>query len=253
MLTVNKGSDKHWYPYTKGKIKLKEHQVSASVELTIIEKIDKKKEAIDEINSQLTQSQSELNKLGQEAYKTWQQYTDNDAVIAALEVVEDKTKYLTEPGAQKLGLEWDEVKGQTIQQTLDTLLTKQLQLGEPTILTARLSIDTIDGEIATLEAKIDDIQADPTIVINPDQQIAQARQKIQELKNDKVEIATQFNIELTDALWDGMIVSSVDPASIVKHNSKKEKTKNRKIIEKKPKKSEDSQQLSLFDMEDFDE
>ena len=62
-----------------------------------------------------------------------------------------------------------------------------------------------------------------------------------------------FNIELTDALWDGMIVSSVDPASIVKHNSKKEKTKNRKIIEKKPKKSEDSQQLSLFDMEDFDE
>ena len=39
----------------------------------------------------------------------------------------------------------------------------------------------------------------------------------------------------------------------IKKFRKKEKTKNRKIIEKKPKKSEDSQQLSLFDMEDFDE
>ena len=57
-------------------------------------------------------------------------------------------------------------------------------------------------------------------------------------------------IELTDALWDDMIISSVDPAGIVKHNNKKAKDKNN--VEKKPK-TEESQQLSLFDMEDFDE
>jgi hypothetical protein len=156
------------------------------------------KDAIDEINSKISQSESALNKLGDQALNTWRQYTENEAVIAALESVEDKTEFLTETGARKLGLEWDEVKGQTIQQMLDALLEKQLQLGEPTELTATLAIESIDSDIAALEAKIAEIEADPTVVINPDQQIAAARQKIQELKNDKVEIATQFNIELSE-------------------------------------------------------
>lgn len=159
---------------------------------------DEHKEAIDEINQKLAQSKDDLNALGQEAYETWEKYTKNEAVIAALESVEDKTRYLSETGAKQLGLEWEEVQGKTIQQTLDILLAKKLQLGEPTELTATLAIETIDGEIAVLEEKIASIQADPTIVINPEQQIAQARQKIQELKNDKVELATQFNIELTE-------------------------------------------------------
>ena len=159
---------------------------------------DEHKEAIDEINQKLAQSKDDLNALGQEAYETWEKYTKNEAVIAALESVEDKTRYLSETGAKQLGLEWEEVQGKTIQQTLDILLAKKLQLGEPTELTATLAIETIDSEIAVLEEKIASIQADPTIVINPEQQIAQARQKIQELKNDKVELATQFNIELTE-------------------------------------------------------
>ena len=58
-----------------------------------------------------------------------------------------------------------------------------------------------------------------------------------------------FNIELTDALWDEMIISSVDPASVVKQNNKKEKLKDKKTTQK----SDESQQLSIFDMEDFDE
>lgn len=159
---------------------------------------EENKEAIDEINKKLAESNNELISLGQEAYKTWQEYSNIDYVLAALDSVEDKTAILTEAGAKKLGLEWDEVKGKTIQEAMDYLLAKQLELGQPTELTARLAIETIDSEIATLEEKIASIQADPTIVINPEQQIAQARQKIQELKNDKVEIATQFNIELSE-------------------------------------------------------
>ena len=167
---------------------------------------EKNKDAIDEINSKLAQSEAELNKLGQEAYNTWQEYTKNDAAIAALSEIEDKTALLSEEGAKTLGLEWDEVKGQTVQQALDTLLAKQLELGEPTVLTAQLAIDNIDSQIAALKQKLKDSEQDPAVLgveANADQTTIDAAKKkiedqIQALEEDKVVLATEFGIELTE-------------------------------------------------------
>lgn len=167
---------------------------------------DVNKDAIDEINQKLAASSDKLDKLGQEAYTTWQTYTQNDAVIAALNEVEDKTAFLTKEGAINLGLEWDEVKGQTVQQALDNLLAKQLELEEPTVLTAQLAIDNIDSQIAELETSInnnDFSNVDPValglkIDATPEEIRAAIESKIAGLKEDKAVISTTFGIELSE-------------------------------------------------------
>ena len=167
---------------------------------------DTNKDAINEINQKLAASSNELNKLGQEAYNTWQKYAQNDAVIAALSEVEDKTAFLTKEGAIDLDLEWDEVKGQTVQQALDNLLAKQLKLEEPTVLTAPLAIDNIDSQIAELETSInnnDFSNVDPValglkIDATPEEIKAAIESKIAGLKEDKAVISTTFGIELSE-------------------------------------------------------
>ena len=176
--------------------------------LTLLEDggYENNKNAIDEINLKIAQTEDELNNLGKVAYNTWQQYVQNDAVIAALSEVEDKTAFLTEEGARSLGIEWDEVKGQTVQQALDNLLIKQLELEEPTVLTAQLAIDNIDGEIAKLESSInnnDFSNVDPVslgieVDAKPDEIKAAVEAKIADLKEDKVLLSTTFGIELTE-------------------------------------------------------
>ena len=86
-----------------------------------------------------------------------------DAAIAALELVLDKQRLLTQDEANKLGIEWDANKELTVQQAYDNLLAKQAKLEEPTVLTAQLSVDYINTQIAELEAKIDKIKHDSTI------------------------------------------------------------------------------------------
>ena len=162
--------------------------------------------AIADINKQIKQCESELKALGQQAYDTWQQYTQNDVVIAALSKIEDKTETLTENGAIALGLDWDEVKGQTVQQILDNLLAKQLQLEEPTILTAQLAIENIDARIAELEntinkndfSNIDPISLGLTVDATPEAIKEAVETELASLKEDKVVIATTFGIELTE-------------------------------------------------------
>lgn len=161
---------------------------------------------LNELNNKISKNEAELRKLGQEAYNTWQEYTKNDAAIAALSEIEDKTALLSEEGAKTLGLEWDEVKGQTVQQALDTLLAKQLELGEPTVLTAQLAIDNIDSQIAALKQKLKDSEQDPAVLgveADADQTtIDEAKKKIEDqiqaLEEDKVVLATEFGIELTE-------------------------------------------------------
>ena len=163
-------------------------------------------EQIEEINKQITQNEKELNKLGEEAYTTWQKYTQIDSVIAALSEVEDKTATLTEEGAIALGLDWDEVQGQTVQQVLDNLLAKQLQLEEPTVLTAQLAINNIDGQIAELEtainnndfSNVDPVSLGLAVDATPEEIKAAVETKIAALKEDKVVIATTFGIELSE-------------------------------------------------------
>ena len=58
-----------------------------------------------------------------------------------------------------------------------------------------------------------------------------------------------FNIELTDTLWDDMITTFIDPAVVVKRNNKRKKTSG----EKGKKEDSASQQLTFFNLGDFDE
>ena len=163
---------------------------------------DKNKDKIEEINEQISQSQSELDKLGQEAYDTWQEYTKIDAAIAALDLIEDKQRKLTRSEANMIGLSWDEAKELTVQQAYDRLLSKQLQLEEPTVLTAQLAIENIDQEISDLIKLL----ADPKkLKVEAEQSgltVAEVKADIEEqiaaLKEDKVAIATTFGIELSE-------------------------------------------------------
>lgn len=163
---------------------------------------EENKAAIDEINQKLSQSEVELSKLGKEAYTTWQEYTKNEAALAALDLIEDKQKKLTRSEANMLGIEWDEAKELTVQEAYDRLLAKQLQLEEPTILTAQLAIENIDSKIAELETllaepkklKVEAEESGKTI----DELKADIEQQVAALKEDKVAIATTFGIELSE-------------------------------------------------------
>ena len=73
---------------------------------------EENKAQIDEINQQLTTSEQELAKVSNEAYEMSQQYTQNDAALAALSAIEDKQKILTSEEANTLGIQLDE--GQTM-------------------------------------------------------------------------------------------------------------------------------------------
>ena len=160
-------------------------------------------QAIDEINAKIAQSEEELHQLGVQAYETWQTYTEIDAVIAALGTVENKQRLLTQNEANTLGIKWDEAQGLTVQQAIDYLIAKKLQLEEPTILTAQLSIDSINSQIAELEAQLAEAEKNPaTFPIQFGSDIETEKQnlrnKIQQLKDDKSVIATTFGIELSE-------------------------------------------------------
>lgn len=166
---------------------------------------DTNKAKIDEINQKVASANKNLSELGKEAYNTWQEYTKNDAALAALDSIEDKQRKLTQKEANTLGIEWDEKKALTVQEAYDQLLAKQLQLEEPTVLTAQLAIDNIDAQIATLKDTLAKAESDPTVLgvkANADQTtIDAAKQKIQDqiqaLEEDKVVISTEFGIELS--------------------------------------------------------
>ena len=62
-----------------------------------------------------------------------------------------------------------------------------------------------------------------------------------------------FNVALSNEIWDEMIVSIVDPASVIKQKNKK--TNTEMASKKKPNKEQgiNKLQLTLFDLGDFDE
>ena len=156
------------------------------------------------INWLLDKQDKKLKELGSTAYNTWQEYTQNDAALQSLSEIEDKQRMLTSKQLQTLGIQLDEGQTMTVQQAYDYLLAKQLELEEPTVLTAQLAIETIDGKINTLESALDSgdySSVDPVLV---DLEVGQVptkediETKIQSLKEDKVVIASTFGIELTE-------------------------------------------------------
>ena len=146
---------------------------------------------INEINHELGESRQQMSLLGKEAYNTWQEYTTNDAALAALGEIENKQEKLTKEGATKLGLDWDEVSGMTVQQAYDYLLAKQLELEEPTVLTASLAIESIDQQLAELQAELNDPKTS-------EERKIEIQAEIQGLEEDKALLATTFGITLSE-------------------------------------------------------
>lgn len=154
---------------------------------------------IDEINASLVQNKQELQGLGATAYDTWQQYVQVDSVLAKLGEIEDAStkvsNVLPEEVITSLGLTGNE----TVQQAYDILLAKQLELEEPTVLTAQLAIENIDSQIADLKERIKLIDDDTTLT--PEVKAAKTEEldaQIQKLEEDKVVIAADFGIELSE-------------------------------------------------------
>lgn len=167
---------------------------------------EKNKDKIQEIDKQIQNAEKDLDSLGQQAYTTWQKYTENEAALAALNEISDKSQKISDVWPEELitnlGLNGD----MTVEEAYNRLLAKQLELEKPTVLTAQLAIENIDDQIAALKAKLEKSEQDPTVLgveADADQTtIDAAKQKIQEqiqaLEEDKVVLATTFGIELSE-------------------------------------------------------
>lgn len=121
---------------------------------------EQNKEAIDSINQQLAQCDKNLEAATEEAYNMWQAYSNNDIALNALSAIEDKQQQITKEGAATLGLEWDEVKGKTIQQVYDEILAKQQEIGEPTEISVQFAKEHIEAELDELEKKLEEKEID---------------------------------------------------------------------------------------------
>ena len=164
------------------------------------------KDEIDAINKQLEESGATLEDLGKQAYETWEQYTQNDAAIASLGEITDKTQRLDEVWPEDLITALHLDGGQTVQAAYDHLLLQQSLLEEPTILTAQLAIDNIDSQITALETAInnndfsgvDPVSLGLSVDATSEEIKAAIQAKISALKEDKAVIATTFGIELSE-------------------------------------------------------
>ena len=163
---------------------------------------EKNKEAIDDINTEIQKTTTELNNAGKEAYNMWQQYTENEAALASLEAIEDKQTQLTKEQATTLGVEWDEAKGLTVQQAYDMLLEKKTKLEEPTVMTAELAIENIFSQIAQLEGLLQNYDRLTTIALKFDISEEELKEKINtrisQLKEDAASMAATFGIDLNE-------------------------------------------------------
>ena len=156
-------------------------------------------ETIGEINTDIADNNAKLIEIGKSAYEMWQAYEQNEAALASLEEISDKQMALTKDEAQTLGVKWDEEKGLTVQEAYDQLLLKKAKLEEPTVVTAQLSIEYIDKQIADLEYKIEKIKHDTEISPEvKEADISKLNEQINKLKQNKVVLATEFGIELTE-------------------------------------------------------
>lgn len=167
---------------------------------------DKNKDKIQEIDQQIQAAEKDLNSLGQEAYTTWQKYTTNEAALAALEEISNKSQKISEVWPKELITELGLNGDMTVEEAYNRLLQKQLELEEPTVLTATLAIENIDAQIDSLKAKLSAAESDPAVLgvaADADQTtIDAAKQKIQDqiqaLEEDMVVLSTTFGIELSE-------------------------------------------------------
>lgn len=164
---------------------------------------EEEQKRIDEINVALAQNKQELQELGAQAYNTWQEYTKVDGALNVLDEVQDKGQKVSEVFPKDFVTDLGLTGEETVQEAYDTLLKKQLELEQPTILTMTYAIDNIDDQIKELETALDTgdytnigpISFDLEFGKTPEEQI---QERIDALKDDKAAIAVAFNIELPE-------------------------------------------------------
>ncbi len=165
---------------------------------------EEEQQRITEINTELQECSTKLQTLGATAYDTWQEWTQTDAALNTLDQVSDKTQKVSDALSEDIiasfGLNGDE----TVQEVYDRLLQKQLELEQPTVVTAQLAIENIDSQIATLEAALENEDwenVDPVSVgleVGEAPTKEQVEAKLTALKEDKAAIVVEFDIELSD-------------------------------------------------------
>lgn len=164
---------------------------------------EEEQKRIDEINVALAQNKQELQELGAQAYNTWQEYTKVDGALNVLDEVQDKGQKVSEVFSKDFVTDLGLTGEETVQEAYDTLLKKQLELEQPTILTMTYAIDNIDDQIKELETALETgdytnigpISFDLEFGKTPEEQI---QERIDALKDDKAAIAVAFNIELSE-------------------------------------------------------
>jgi len=155
---------------------------------------------IDEINNvDLPACEENLRKIGETAYQTWDEFKHNEIALAALGEVENKAQKVSDVFSKEFIAEFGLNGDDTIQEAYDDLLLIQSGIENIDATSAAAAIDVIDEEIAKLEERKRRINEDTTMT--PEIKAAETAEldaQIEAYKSDKVEIATEFGIELTE-------------------------------------------------------
>lgn len=161
---------------------------------------------LEEINKQIEEQTKNYDELQESSYSAWQNYTQTDAAISALQEVEDKTTKLSKEQAIKLGVEWKE--GMSVEDALKQLEERKAQLEQPTTLTAQLARDHIQDEIDAIEQELEssDVDIEANIKLNDDGYYevvgdvnSEQLQTLASLYNEQMSIETFLNTGLTTA------------------------------------------------------
>ena len=170
-----------------------------------IEEIDSRLKEIDteigKVNDGIKTTQASLGPIADQVRDTWEAYSAADTALEALNQIEDKQRQLTEEEAGKFGIEWDEEKGVTVQEAIDQLIEKKLELGEPTPVELQVALDDIEADLAMLEEKKQElVNSDDTVEITLDGKTAtydleSLQTKIDELEDEQASITLKLQTE----------------------------------------------------------
>ena len=105
---------------------------------------------VKELNTEIEALNDNLDLATQKAYENWKAYTVNDAALASLEAVDDKTEELTRE--QRLTLGIDDASIATVQDAITYLLREKYQLEEPTEMTMQFVADNLFAQIDETKA-----------------------------------------------------------------------------------------------------
>lgn len=120
---------------------------------------EKNKKRINEINNELGKTNKKMQNLQSTAVESFAKYEGGQRILESLETVEDKTQtvqglldkgFITKEQAIEFGIEGDD----TVQEVMDKIKAKQLELGEPTELMIQFAQEGVTDEIDTLLGKL---------------------------------------------------------------------------------------------------